>query len=275
VGDEKQAGGWFSYSPLAVGGSMTPERQTRLDRLRALVDDPEPDVRDYPADQLRILGPLPLSGWRFEVRADGWWRPVDPALEQHRAEDPELTGHLWQKAVPDGAAVSCRSGLNPTAEGRSTWWLLHGCDEAMPEIVLAVPGFAITTYRLGTVWAAEYFGPPQDITVTTVGERLTVRLGRRPHYLPDEWPDLKWFPGARCVERASVGSSSPRIRVTKGVPAFGPGIVVAVVFPRIGLYLLYWVIRVAVRHGILDAKRRDVTLGDSRAVAVGPPAAKP
>jgi hypothetical protein len=51
---------------------------------------------------------------------------------------------------------------------------------------------------------------------------------------------------------------------------FGPGIIVLVVLPLIAIYLLYWVIRVAVRHGILDAESRRAELGAQRAESVRP-----
>ena len=37
------------------------------------------------------------------------------------------------------------------------------------------------------------------------------------------------------------------------------GLMLAIVSPVVGVFVLYWIIRIAVRHGIEDARRRNLS----------------
>lgn len=48
------------------------------------------------------------------------------------------------------------------------------------------------------------------------------------------------------------------------MPDFMTEVALALLFPAIGLYVLYWVIRLAVRHGLRDAHNESGSLVESR-----------
>ncbi|MDX6254111.1 MAG: hypothetical protein QOJ11_445 [Frankiales bacterium] len=126
---------------------------------------------------------LPLSGWVFQWRHDGWWREVDP--DQYRDELAGVftsSGDEW---------VRWTGTVHRLARGG---WALHprwqmvydelpeGCT---PRVVLddgTVPPIIV----VGQVWVCEWVSVPQPATVTVGAEQWVMPFGRRPEYLgPD------------------------------------------------------------------------------------------
>jgi hypothetical protein len=128
---------------------------------------------------------LPLSGWVFQWRADGWWRELAP--DQWRAElDGVFTPSgdewvQWAGTVHRLAKGGWSDAPRPFVVYSE---LVPGL---VPQVVLA-DGGRPPIVRLGRIWVCEWVSLPQPATVTVGAEEWVVPFDRRPHYLydPDE-----------------------------------------------------------------------------------------
>lgn len=136
---------------------------------------------DGPSVETRFL---PLSGWLFQWRADGYWRELND--KQHRAE---LAGGF----VPgEDDWIRWTGSTQRMAKGgwslRPRWQLVYSelTPGAPPRVVLE-DATEPPILQIGGVWMCEWVSTPRPVTVMVGSESWVVPFGRRPHYLPEDY----------------------------------------------------------------------------------------
>jgi hypothetical protein len=105
---------------------------------------------------------MPLSGWVFQWRSDGWWREL--STDQHRDE---------------------AAGVRLVTAWAPTWWLVYGklSDTGSPSVVLD-DGRQPDVVTLGRLGISEWQSIPQAATVSVGESEWVVPFERRPAYPP-------------------------------------------------------------------------------------------
>jgi hypothetical protein len=132
-----------------------------------------------PVEDLRIVA-LPLSGWQFQVRADGSWRDL--------GVDGWSEGDYKDTWVP-ATELFAYNGRWEDDDGRGGegWWLLYGNVPRGDAVkVTLADGRQPSIIEFGPLWLCEWVSARQ-VAVVAIGDTSSAVFERMSMYLaPDE-----------------------------------------------------------------------------------------
>jgi len=132
---------------------------------------------------LRVETLVLRLGWRLQWREDGRWRCVNAGQLDAEASG-ELTPdeHDWRIWTGQAGAYLGGAELSEGG-GEPTWWLLYGEMPRVGDVRIHRPdGTLIPVRTLGRVWACEWHGVRQAVTVE-IGDSSHVYDFPVRHYL--------------------------------------------------------------------------------------------
>lgn len=125
---------------------------------------------------------LPLSGFVYQRRCDGWWRCLHPAQhDDQQAGCLENDPDSW--VSPDLPVESGgRAEWAPGSHDEASWWLLYGDSRDGPVAVTLGDGHTPPILTFGPLWLCEWVGPWQEALVSVASESRRV-FHRVPGYI--------------------------------------------------------------------------------------------